>query len=254
MSKTLLYIILLLWVFIFSQCSSKQNQKPITIAGAASLQYVLPVLIDTFEHLYGIKCRQIIGSTGKLTTQIENGAPYDVFLSANNEFSNYLYKKGLTVNRPKIYALGRLILWNIKDATSLKENLISSKNKHIIIANPKMAPYGIAAKEVLENLNLYTTLQSKLIFAESISQVNQFLLSSNKNIGFTAKSSIFSKAMKNNVKWVEVPQKYHHPILQTIVILKNKKSHSKAKEFYSFLFSRKAKKILVQFGYKIPNE
>ncbi len=255
MNNPFLYIILLFLSIGFTRCSKQIEQQPLTIAAAANLQYVLPVLIDTFETLSGIKCQQVIGSSGKLTTQIQNGAPYDVFLSANYDFAMKLYQSGNAENKPKVYALGSLILWSQNDKRVLSlEDLSSEKIKHIVIANPKTAPYGFAAKEVLENLHLYSTVQQKLIVAESIAQVNQFILSSTENTGFTAKSSMYAQAMKTTGTRMEIPQKYYSPIRQAAILVKHKNAHPKAQAFYTFLFSAKAKKILSRFGYKMPNE
>ena len=256
MNKRLFYIILPVLSMVFSACTNQPKQQaPLTIAGAANLQYVLPVLIDTFQNLSGVECRLITGSSGKLTTQIQNGAPYDVFLSANYDFAMKLYENGKAIKKPQVYALGSLVLWNPNDTAILDlEDLSSEKIKHIVIANPKTAPYGYAAKEVLENLHLYSTVQQKLIVAESIAQVNQFILSSTENTGFTAKSSVVAQAMKKKGSQIEIPSSYYSPIRQAAILVKHKNTHPKANEFYTFLFSAKAKKILTRFGYTIPNE
>jgi molybdate transport system substrate-binding protein len=220
--------------------------KAIIVAASGNTAYVLPVLKQEFNKLYPkINVRFIISSSGKLTSQIENGAPFDIFLSANMKYPNYLYSKKLAITKPKVYAKGRLVLFSIrKKFTSLNDlqNLDT-----IAVANVKTAPYGKAAIEVLKNAKLYEKVKDKLVYAETVNQVISYVKNA-ADAGFVAKSSMFSPKMKqykNN--YIDIDSKLYSPINQGIVIIKDS---LEAKKFYNFIFSKKAKLIFKKYGYE----
>lgn len=131
------------------------------------------------------------------------------------------------------------------------ELLSSDKIKHIAIANPKTAPYGIASVEVLQHHEIFEKLKKKIVYGESIAQTNQFTVSQAAEIGFTAMSVVMSSEIKNQGKWFEIDSNIYSPIEQGIVVLKNSKKPEEAKGFYNFLVSKKGKEILVRYGYVI---
>ena len=226
----------------------------LTIAVAANVSYAMEDLKKEFLNLYpNNKIRIIIGGSGKLTAQINNGAPYDIFLSANMKYPKYLYDNNLSVTKPIVYAQGSLVYFSIKNINFSKGIKIlenGSINK-IAVANPKTAPYGIATKEALLNSGIYDKIKYKFIYGESISQTVSYSITAT-DIGFIAKSALFSPKMskyKKDINWQEVDSKLYTPIDQGIVILQNGKNKENAKQFYNFIFSQKAKDIFIKFGY-----
>ncbi|MBE0650749.1 MAG: molybdate ABC transporter substrate-binding protein [Bacteroidales bacterium] len=250
MKKTALTLVLSLLVVI----ASATNPIPkITIAVAANMQFAMRALTQTFAKETGIECDLIISSSGKLTAQIKAGAPYDVFVSADMKYPDNLYKAGFALEEPKIYAYGKLVLWSIND--SIKPSLAILKTdaiKHIACANPKTAPYGVAAIQALKHFGVYNLVENKLVYGESISQTNQFIISESAELGFTAKSVVLSPDFKGSGNWIEIDPNSYSPIAQGVIVIKrNKPEESKALKFYNFLFSPEAKKILENFGYKV---
>ena len=242
-------IFILLLVTIISLFANTIN-----IAVAANVSYAIPELKKEFNKLYPhIKVRETLGSSGKLTAQIVNGAPYDIFISANMKYPNTLYKQRLAITEPMIYARGALVFLSRKKLELSKgiELLKDKSIKRIAIANPKTAPYGIAAFEVLENANILKDIKSKLIYGESISQTVAYTVKAT-DIGLVAKSSLFSpkmKRFKKDINWVDIDSKLYTPIDQGIVILKKAKEDKNVKAFYDFILSERAKEILKSYGY-----
>ncbi len=245
--------VLLLFFCAIVGCKPLQEKK-VTVAVAANVQYAMAALKARFEAETGIKVNIIIGSSGKLTQQIQQGAPFDVFVSADTKYPQVLYNNKMTSGTPKVYATGVLVVWtvrqDIKPAADLSF-LQQSDIKKIALANPKTAPYGAAAEEVLHYYKLYDQVKSKLVFGESISQTNQFILSRSADIGFTAKSMVLSSEAKRQGTWVELDKKAYTPIAQAAVLLQHGSEMNKgaAETFYDYLYSASARTIFLQFGY-----
>ncbi len=234
-------------------CSRNEN-KSINIATAANVQFAMQEIGKAFTNESGIECNFIIGSSGKLTAQIKEGAPYDIFLSADMKYPNEIHRSGLSHISPEVYAKGELVLWTMQSINDFAiQDLLHSDTKHIAIANPKLAPYGLAALEVLNHFNLYPQVQDKLVYGESISQVNQFVYSETAQYGFTSKSVVLSTKMKNQGKWIPLPKESYSDIKQAVVLIKREgNTRSTSEKFYKFLFSDSAQKILTNYGYTIP--
>ncbi|WP_186758711.1 molybdate ABC transporter substrate-binding protein [Echinicola salinicaeni] len=246
----------LLAVFLLStiiSCQSQSNNK-LSIATASNMQYAMEMLVDKFKEKTGMDCDIILGSSGKLTAQIIEGAPYDLFVSADINFPQAVEKAGFAAQSPKIYAYGKLVLWSLDEKYKPSIEQLSNKGiKHIALANPKTAPYGKAAMEVLEHFQLNESIGDKLVYGESISQTNQFILSGSAEIGFTAKSIVLSHQLKNKGYWSDIDSEIHSPIQQAVVLLKGtKEKHDFALKFYEFLSSKEAKTILLEYGYDVP--
>jgi molybdate transport system substrate-binding protein len=229
-------------------------QQKVSVAVAANVQFAMQQLKVQFEKETGIELDISIGSSGKFTTQIEQGAPFDVFVSADISYPTTLYKEGLTADSPKVYANGSLVLWtartDIKPLADLKL-LLTGNIKKIALANPKTAPYGVAAEEAMKYYKLYDSVQTKLVYGESIAQTNQYITTQSADIGFTAKSVVLADEMKGKGSWVDIDPKAYSPIAQAAVILKHGKDTNTdaAQKFYNFLYSADAKKILKHYGY-----
>lgn len=223
----------------------------LTVATAANMQFAMTALTRAFTRQTGIDCHIVISSSGKLTAQIREGAPYDLFVSADMKYPQTLYKSGLTTGAPMIYAYGKLVLWTVKDTLPPSlQALTDPGTGHIAIANPATAPYGGAAVEVLQHAGIYDQVKDKLVYGESIAQTNQFILSGAASVGFTAQSVVLSPQMKKKGHWIPIDPGSYAPIAQGAVVLKKEKPDQNAEKFYNFLFSKTARDILEQFGYQ----
>ena len=217
----------------------------IFLAASANVSYALNDLIKEFKKQYpNIIVKTTLASSGKLTAQIMHSAPYDLFLSANMKYPEILYKKGFAITKPKVYAKGAIVLFSVKYKPSLDLLL---KVSQIAIANPKFAPYGIAAVEVFKNIGIYDKIKDKLIYSETVSGVIPYVLHS-ADIGVVAKSSLYSRKIKQIGKFFykDIDKRLYTPIKQGVVLLKDNED---ARKFYDFLFSKKAKEIFKKYGY-----
>lgn len=229
----------------------------INIAVAANVSYAMKDLKVEFHKAYpDTKVNVILGSSGKLTAQIKNGAPYQLFMSANMKYPKALYNSGMAITKPIVYAQGSLAYLSAKKQDFTQGiQLLESKNiEKIVVANPKIAPYGKASMEAMKNGGVFLAIQNKFVYAESISQSISYAITA-VDIGFVAKSSLFSSKMaqyKEGVNWADVNPKLYTPINQGVVILKNAQSNNEVKSFYNFILSAKAKQIFQNFGYLVP--
>lgn len=249
--------LLTIGVLYVSACTQQEGRsKPMIIATSANMQFATQELTRQFTEKTGITCELVLGSSGKLTAQIKEGAPYNVFLAANMKYPNEIFKSGLAVDPPKIYAYGKLVLWSMIDGIEPSvEQLSAGSVKYIALANPKIAPYGIAALEALQHYDLIPGIEDKLVYGESIAQTNQFITSGSAELGFTAMSVVLSPQMKGKGHWVEVDEDVYTPIGQGVVIIRRKNlDNSDTKKFVEFLFSTEGKKILKDFGYLANNQ
>ncbi len=232
------------------------HASTITIAVAANVSFAIESLKTAFMKEYpNINVRVILGSSGKLTAQISNGAPYGLFMSANMAYPNALYKQGIAITKPVIYAKGALALLSVRERDFTKGlAVLTNANIHkIAIANPHTAPYGKAAKEALQNARLYQELLPKFVYGESISQTFSYTLRAT-DIGIVAQSLLYSPKMahfKKDKNWVSVDKKLYIPIKQGIVLLQNVPNKNEYQKFYNFLLSKQAKMILHHYGYII---
>ncbi len=240
------------WIFLVVTCWScheDMQTRTLRIAVAANAQYALGDLTAQFEETYGVASEVIIGSSGKLTTQIRQGAPFDLFISADLKYPNTLVEEDLTLNDAQIYAVGKLVLWTMSADLDLSLAGLDAKSiKHIAIANPKIAPYGRAANRVLDHIDFKA--REKLVIGESISQANQFIVSQAADLGFTAKSVVLAPQMRGKGRWSQIDDSLHDPILQGVVAVRNDRGmESEARTFIDFLLSEAGQKILRSYGY-----
>jgi molybdate transport system substrate-binding protein len=229
--------------------------ETINAAVSANLQFAFHDVATAFKKDTGIEVKPSYGASGKFATQIMNGAPFDVFLSADMDFPEKLHKAGFAQNAPKPYAYGTLVLWTAKRNLDLKnwqQLLTSPAISKVAIANPKTAPYGREAVRALAHYKIEAAVTPKLVYGESISQAIQFIQTQAADIGFTAKSVVISPELKNQGKWVEVPKAAYEPIAQGAVVLKQADKPEAAKKFYDYLYSAKARAIFSKFGYQLP--
>ena len=246
-----------LWVLLFVVgIVTGAMAEEITVAAAANLQFTLEEIKTAFEQKTGDHIKIIIGSSGKLTAQIENGAPFDIFMSADMDYPKRLYQDGVTVTEPKIYAYGVLVLWTFNniDLSQGVAGLADAQVKKIAIASPQTAPYGRQAVNAMKYFHLYPSIESKLVYGENIAQVNQFVTTKAADVGLSAKSVVLADHMKGQGEWIDVDPQAYQPIAQGIVILKYaEKEHLKsAQEFFDFLFSDQSQRIFEKYGYQLP--
>jgi molybdate transport system substrate-binding protein len=230
--------------------STAQNLR---VAAAANLQSVIGALQADFKNKTGITIEPIIGSSGKLLAQMKNGAPFDIFLSADMSFPDALYQQGLTTKKPVVYAYGNLVICSTQNIgfVNWQRVLLTPSIRKIVIANPDVAPYGAAAKEVLQKEDILDNIKSKLVFGESISQVNTYIVTGIVDVGFTTQALVNDPANKTKLYWKAIDPKTYAPILQGMVILKRAEKNTVAIKFYRYLLSAEAKRIFEKYGYRI---
>lgn len=228
--------------------------QPIRVAVAANAQFVMEALQKDFKKRTGIEIEPIMGSSGKLTAQIMNGAPYDVFLSADMSYPDKLYKAGFGLAQPREYALGSLIVCTASNLSisNWKELAITENVKKIAIANPALAPYGKAAEETLDHYGLLNKTRHKLVYGESIAQVNTYINTGVAQLGFTTEALAVELSGKTKLNWLRIDPKTYGEIQQGAILLKyaKTKNYQKAKKFYDYLFSAGAKAIFKRYGYQ----
>ncbi len=241
-------------IIFFTACHSKTEKEKLNIAVAANMQFAIEELVDSFSQKNDIDCNIILGSSGKLTAQIIQGAPFDIFLSADMKYPQKIHQNNKSLHPPTVYANGHLVLWTLQESLkSPLEFIQENTNTRIAIAHPENAPYGSAAMEVLRHYEL-PDADERLVYGESISQVNQFVATESVAAGFTSKSVVLSPNMKDRGQWQEIPNHLYTPIRQGIVLVRHREHpHPKAKAFQTFIFSDEAGKILNKFGYSVPD-
>jgi len=243
-------------IFTVLLLSSFLHAGSVTVALAANVSYAMDALKSAFhKHYPSIEVRTVIGGSGKLSTQIQNGAPFDLFLSANMFYPETLYKEHLAITAPKIYAYGSLAMVSQRkrDLSEGIAIIVKKEIRHIAIANPKTAPYGKATIEALQNAKLYDITKHKYIYGESIAQTLSYAMTA-ADVGFVAKSAFYSPKMRHfyeGKNYIEVDPKLYTPITQGIVMLRHSSNNADAKKFYHFILSEEAKIIFKDYGYRL---
>lgn len=231
---------------------AKPNDK-VVVATAANVQFVMQELKKTFEKETGIGVDLVVSSSGKLTAQIREGAPFDVFVSADTRYPQEIFANGGSDNPPKVYARGTLVLWTRDSTVTPSLAMLTEPNvKKIALANPETAPYGQAAVEVLKKAGLFDQLKSRLVYGESISQTTHYIATGAADVGFTALSVVLSPEMKGKGRWIKLDSTAYVPIDQAALLLKHSETspkREKSQQFYDFLYSEKARAIFRQYGY-----
>ena len=244
-------IILALSLILATICS---HADTLNIAVASNFSHTMRALAKNFNANTGHELRISSASTGKLYVQIINGAPFDVFLAADESRPDKLITKGKArAEFSRIYALGKLIMIsNIKPKKRCQDILTSSTLKRLAIANPRTAPYGIASQQVLKKLNLWESIKPKLVMGENIAQTLHFISTENATAGFVAKSILQQGTdISLACKW-DVPDNMHNPIKQKMVILTTAANKPVSKSFWEYMHTDMAKRIITNSGYDVP--
>lgn len=234
--------------------SASAFAEEVQVAVAANFTAPMKAIAANFEKATGHKVVLSFGSTGKFYTQIKNGAPFDVFLAADDTTPEKLEKENGTVAGSRFtYATGKLVLWSSRpDVVDAKGDVLKKNTfTHIALASPKLAPYGQAAVETMNKLGVYDTLQPKFVQGESIAQTFTFVSTGNAELGFVALSQVFEDGkLKSGSGWI-VPANLHQPIRQDAVILTKGKGNKAAAELAAYLKSEPAKSVIRSFGYDL---
>jgi molybdate transport system substrate-binding protein len=234
-----------------------RGQGSLSIAAAANLTYALDGLDAEYAKVSpGVRITTALGASGSLVAQISNGAPYDVFLSADLKFAQKLVSLGHAgASSLTPFAVGRLVLWTVKPGVDVSDvsATVRSPSVHVLaIANAESAPYGRAAKQALVRLALWDAAQSKLVTSEDISQATEFVETGNADAGFVALSLVMSPRLNGKGRWTEVPPGLYEPLIQEAVITARGAGNPEATRYVAFLRSEAAAKVLESFGYGLP--
>lgn len=242
-------------LFFISACllaAPLAAQSPLRIAAAADLEPVLPSILVQFQKSAGIRTEATYQASAMLTAEIENGAPFDLFLSADLSYPKRLIAEGLAegtnAKAPVIYAQGTLVLWERKDSQLPPPSLDllrSPRLRRLALANPDRAPYGRAAVATLRNLKLYDALKSRLVTAENIAQAAQFADSANADAGLISLTSALTPRLRSDGTYFVIPSDLYPSIEQGAAIVNNTKLRTAARRLLDFLLSPP---IQAQFG------
>ncbi len=254
--KCLNAFLVIISIFLF-QSELEAQSLEIRVAAAADLNFVMADLSGQFEKQTGIQVKVASGSSGNFFSQIQNGAPFDLFFSADIEYPRKLAAAGFAEPETlQEYALGRIVIWTpasakVDVAKQGWSALVDASVQKIAIANPEHAPYGRAAVSALQKAGIYEQVKAKLIYGENISQAAQFVQSGNAQAGIIALSLAISPGMKGGKIW-EIPAETYPPLEQGAVVLKSAKNKNAARAFLNFVKSPAGREILEKHGFAIP--
>jgi molybdate transport system substrate-binding protein len=231
--------------------------QEITVAAASDMQFAFQDVAARFQRDSRKSVKLIFGSSGNFFTQIQNGAPFDLFFSADSDYPKKLEAAGLAEPGTLYeYAVGKIVLWAPKDsALDLSRGLAVLRDpgiKKIAIANPEHAPYGRAAASALQHEKIYDDVHDKFVLGENISQTASFVVSGSADIGIVALSLALAPAMKDRGKYVEIPAEDYPPIRQAAVILKSSKQKAEAQQFLDYVESPAIIELLKTYGFSPP--
>ena len=234
------------------------NAKQLVVAAAADLSAALKEIGDGYQKKTGVEMKLSFAASGALTEQIQNGAPFDLFFSADMDYPRWLiaagYADGAT---PYQYAVGKLVLWAPADSTLDPEHkgmdvVLDPSVKKIAIANPQHAPYGRAAAAALKHYGLYDRVAERLVLGENISQAAQFVESGNAQVGFVALAHALAPGMQGKGKYWEVPADAYPPLAQGVVVVSRSQHKKEAAEFLQYIKTNGATDVLRKYGFTVP--
>jgi molybdate transport system substrate-binding protein len=256
--KRFLSVLLGLYLFSVVHALAQNSGAELTIAAAADLSSALKDIGDSFEKNTGVHLRLSFGASGALTQQIENGAPFDLFFSADMGYPQQLIKDSQAEDSSLYeYAVGKLVLWVPADSALDVEHqgmqaLLDPSVKKISIANPQHAPYGRAAVEALKHAGLYDRLSDRFVMGENISQAAQFVESGNTQAGFVALAHAVAPSMQGKGKYWIVPADYYAPLAQGVVILSRSSHKKEAEQFLQYFKTKPVSETLQKYGFTLP--
>ncbi len=239
-------------------CSSVSAKEAPVVAIAANMTHAMTDIIDQFQMETGNRIRVSYGSSGNFTRQLLQGAPYKLFLTAHRKYAELLAEKADIIDTSTPYVSGRIGLFipydsNLVDSENLEAAINSlqfGQYRRIVMANPEHAPYGIAAQQALQQAGIWTILRKRLLLAENTAQAAQFAVSGGIDIGIIPYSLAVVPEISKQGKFFLIPESWHQPIEQHLVLIKG--AGKMVKIFYDYLLSDRTKKILTDYGYSIP--
>lgn len=247
-------------LFVMVLCRVPAWTQSITVAAAADLNAPLTELATQYQKRAGVEIKLVFGSSGGLFTQIQNGAPFDLFFSADEEYPELLVKSGVAESSSLYrYAVGKLVLWvAASSALDVQQRgvniLLDPAVKKIAIANPQHAPYGRAAQAALRHFGLYDKVADRLVLGENVSQASQFVESGSAQVGFIALSHAVTPGLKAKGRYWELPASAYPALNQGLVILSHSRHKREAADFVEFLKSPPAVAKLKQYGFSVPGD
>jgi len=241
------------------ELAAAQNSCVVTVAAASDLTYAMKDIAADFEKSAACSVRVSYGSSGNFETQIENGAPFDVFFSADIEYPKKLEAQGLaTPGSTYLYGIGKLILWVRNDSKlDVSKGLDALRDpsvRKIAIANPLHAPYGRAAEEALRKAGVYDAIKDRLVLGENISQTAEFAETGNADAGILALSLVLSPALQDKGRYFLIPENLYSPVQQGAVVIGASKNQQKAQAFLDYIKTPTEKAILERYGFVLPGQ
>ena len=233
------------------------HAEKITVAAAADLKFAMDEIVATFKKANaGNEVDVIYGSSGKFHTQIQQGAPYDLYFSADIGFPRELAKEGFAASEVKPYAFGRIVLWSANlDASKMTlESLLDPKIARVAIANPKHAPYGKRAEEALRAAGLWEKVEPKLVYGENIAHTAQFVQTGNAQVGVIALALAVNPELASKGGYWLIPDKLHAPLEQGYIITKRAEGNALAKRFADYMGGKPARAVMTKYGFVLPGE
>jgi molybdate transport system substrate-binding protein len=236
------------------------TQKPcgtVTVAAAADLMYAMNEIAANFEKATGCTVRVSTGSSGNFLSQIENGAPFDVFFSADIEYPKKLEAEGLAVTGSTyLYAVGKIVLWVRNDSRlDISKGLAVLRDpsiQKVAIANPQHAPYGRAAEEALRKSGVYDEVKDRFVLGENISQAAEFVESGNADTGILALSLVLSPGLKEKGRFWRIPENLYAPIQQGVVLVRASQNPQGARAFQDYIKTAATAALLERYGFVLP--
>jgi len=235
-----------------------KNAPELTVAAAADLSAALQEISDGYEKKTGVKVKLSFGASGALTQQIQNGAPFDLFFSADMDYPRQLISGGLADSGSLYqYAVGKLVLWVPADSALDVERkgidvLLDPAVKKIAVANPEHAPYGRAAVAALKHYGMYDRVRERLVLGENVAQAAQFAESGNAQAGFVALAHAAAPALRGKGKYWVIPAEAYPALAQGVVVIAGSAHKKEAGEFVEYMKSKAAEDVLRAFGFTVP--
>lgn len=252
MTKIFLAIVIAI-VFVFgASISAAEN---ITIVAASSIKFAMADIVSKFNsENRNDAVTAMYGSSGKFTTQIQNGAPFDMLFAADVNFPQILKKEGLTSSDPVVYAIGRLVIWSsTTDATKLTLQKLSNANiRKVSIANTDVAPYGMRAKEALKSVGMWEKIQNKLVFGENIEHATQMVRTGAADAGIIALSLARNPEMSKQGGYSLIDSSLHGSLAQAFVITKRAKNSALARRFAAYVQTPESRNTIEKYGFVLP--
>ncbi|MDF1588074.1 MAG: molybdate ABC transporter substrate-binding protein [Gammaproteobacteria bacterium] len=231
--------------------------EKITIAAASDLKFAMDEIVTAFKQTHPYDEVDVVyGSSGKFHTQIQQGAPYDLYFSADIKYAQSLASAGLAVSDVKAYAFGRIVLWSASlDASKMTlDSLLDLTISRIAIANPRHAPYGMRAVEALKASGLWDKLEPKLVYGENIAHTAQFVQTGNAQIGIVALALAVNPELSSKGDYYLIPDTLHTPLEQGFIITKLAEGKPAVRQFANYMSSQPARAVMIHYGFVLPDE